>query len=237
MASVKLSTVRDIARLYADSRPGGGKKKFIENQKVNGLVNLALRELYELLVRAQGHEYYETVDTSLSTAAGVSTVALPATFFRLLSLALRWGPKDLEPVDALESIDDRAGLVRYGVWGRDSEKAFRLRGSVIEFFPTPTAVVALEIRHVPTFSDLTTEDSTFDSINGWERLVGLRVALEMLTIGGDSTTAVRQLYDGELERIQRIAGERAAAHPARVRDVVYEEGRRRGSWRRLGGVP
>lgn len=237
MASVALKDIRRLARLYADQRPGGGrKKKFIGDEDANALVNLALRELYELLVRAHGHEYYQTVDTSLSTASGVATVNLPTGFFQLLSLALRWTPKDIEPVDALESIDDRAGLVRFGVWSRDSAKAFRLRGGVIEFFPTPTMVTALELRYVPTFVDLATDTATFDSVNGWERVVALRTALEMLTIGGDATGAVQGLYETELERIARIASERAAAHPKRIRDVVYEEGRRRGSWRRLGGV-
>ena len=237
MASVKLSTVRDLARLYADERPAGGKNAFIADQKLDGLVNLAIRELYEMLVRAQGHEYYETVDVSLSTAVGVATVNLPATFFRLLSLGLRWTPKDVEPMGALESIDDRMGLVRYGVWGRDSDKAFRLRAGVIEFFPTPTSVTSLELRFVPAFVDLANDNATFDSVHGWEKLVALRVALEILTISGDPTGAVDKLYEKEIERVERIAGERAAAHPPRIRDVVYEESRRRGSWRRLGGVP
>lgn len=237
MASVALKTIRDLARLYADSRPGGGrKKKFIGDEPLNGLVNHALRELYELLVRARGHEYYETVDTSLTTATNVATVNLPADCFQLLSIALRWGTQDLEPLDALEAIDDRAGFVRYGVWSRDAEKAFRMRGNVIELFPTPKTATPLELRYVPNFTELTSDNATFDSINGWEKLVALRVALEMLTIGGDSTGAVEKLYEREFERVEGIAGERAAAHPKRVRDVVYEESRRRGSWRRLGGA-
>jgi hypothetical protein len=238
VASVALKDIRRLARLYADSRPGGGKKKkFIGDEELNGLVNHAIRELYELLVRARGHEYFETVNTSLSTAAGVATVNLPADHFQLLSLALRWSAKDIEPLDALEAIDDRAGLVRFGVWGRDSAKAFRMRQGVIEFFPTPTSITALELRYVPAFTDLATDTATFDSVHGWEKLVALRAALEMLTIGGDATSGVQKLYDKEYERVEEQAGERAAAHPKRIRDVVYEEGRRRGSWRRLGGVP
>jgi len=241
VASVKLSTVRDLARLYADERPGGAEDAFIPDADVNRLVNAAIRELYEMLVRARGHEYYETridgSDGTYKTTAGVATVTLPTDFLQLLSLALLWSARDIESVDALESIDDRAGLVRWGVWGRESAKAFRIRGNVIEFFPTPTASTFIELRYVPQFADLTEDADTFDSVHGWERLVALRVALELLTIGGDPTGAVQKLYDQEIERIERIASDRAAAHPPRVRDVVYEESRRRGSWRRLGGVP
>src|SRR5690348_11557061 len=112
------------ARLYADERPGG-EDAFIGDPDLIRLINLALAEEYDLLVRAGGHERYATIDTSLTTTAGTATIPMPTDFMELLSVHLNWGPRALEQVDALESIADRRDLMNLGVWSRDSAKAFR----------------------------------------------------------------------------------------------------------------
>lgn len=232
MALVKLSTFRELSRLYSDERPGG-ENAFISDDDVNKLVNLQLRETYDLLVQARGQEFFETKGT-LTTTANSADVSLPATFYQLLSLYVQWSATDLEPIEALESIDDRADFASHIPWGRDVMKTFRIRGAGIELFPTPTAETTLQIRYVPRFEDLVADDDEFDTVNGGERMIAYRVAADMLTIGKNSNVNVMQLYAAERERIERIAEDRAAAHPARIRDVRYGEQRRRTAWRRWG---
>lgn len=219
--TVTLSQLRDDARLYADERPGG-TSTFITNTEATRLVNLALCELYDLLVEARGHEYYETVDTSISTAAGTATISLPATFYQLLSVHLQWSSTDLEPVPALEHIQDRHWHTNLGTWAQHNPKAYRLRSTVLEFFPTPSSVVTVELRYVPAFTDLSADGDTFDGVNGWEKLVALRVACEMRAINQRPYGDLERMYERELERIRGLAADRAAQSPKTIRDVQPE---------------
>jgi hypothetical protein len=225
-ALVTRSALRDKARLYADMRPGG-TSEFLTNIEVNGLINGACAELWDRLVALRGHDYFETVNTSLPTVAGTATITLPADFYQLLAFDLAWASDRLEPVGAMQNIADRYQF--NGVaWAEGAPKAFRVRGSaagtqLLELFPTPTTAVNTAIRYVPSFTPIDTgtggDVATIDGINGWDKSVALRVAIEMRMVAGLSTADLARLYEAELERVDSIATERAASYPARVRDV------------------
>lgn len=224
--TVTLAQLRSLALLYADERPGGAST-FITTTEANQLVNLALTELYDLLVAARGHEYYETTTEAVSTTAGSATANLPSDFYELLALHLKWSATDIEPIDALEDIADRHRLVNWGTWSQWSPKAFRIRGTVIEFFPTPSTTTVLQIRYVPVFTDLAMDASTFDGVNGWEKLVALRAAIEMRAINRQPGGELERLYERERDRVEALAADRASATPKRIRDA-NPEGRRTG---------
>jgi hypothetical protein len=231
--AVTLATVRANARLYADERPGGSDT-FISEPECNRLINLALKEFYDLLVAARGHEYYETESTSIVTVAGTATYSLPADFYQLLSVDLRWATDRVEPVPALSSPADRHRFASSGLrWSENTPKAFRLRAGLIEFFPTPAgAPVTVVLRYVPTCPALTADTGaagSFDGVNGWDRLIALRVACEIRTINGLPATWLNSMYEQERDRIQALAAERAASHPATIRDV-NPEGSTTGAW-------
>ena len=227
--SVTLAILRKNARLYADQRG----RKFVEDDEANRLINLALAELYDRLLAAQGHEYYEIALTpptaeAITTADGTATYNLPDGFYRMLALDLAWATDRLEPVPALASIADRARFNGMG-WGEFTPKAFRIRGAqltgepaVLELFPTPTSAVATVLRYVPAFTDLANDSATFDGVNGWDRVVALRVAIEMRAIAGLESTSIQRLYEAELQRIDELATDRAATHAPTIRDVSPE---------------
>ncbi len=227
--TVTLATLRKNARLYADQRG----RKFVEDDEANRLVNLALAELYDRLVAAQGHEYYELElaapsAEAIETESGTATYALPTGVYRVLGFDLNWGTDRLESVPALASIADRSRFNGVG-WGEFTPKAFRIRGAqppgapmTLELFPTPTSAVAAILRYVPAFTDLANDTATFDGVNGWDRAVALRVALEMRAIAGLESTTIQGLYDRELQRIDELAADRAATHAPTIRDVSPE---------------
>jgi hypothetical protein len=232
--NVTIATVRENARLYADQRPGTSST-FVSDPEVDRLIHQAIRgEFYDLLVAARGHEYFETV-ASLTTVAGASTIDLPSDHYEFLSLFILWSATEAEPIDQLDSIDDRDQYIYPGAnWARETPKAFRLRGSVIELFPTPNVAQALELRYVPTYS----EASVFDAVNGWDKLVSLAVARELLIIQKLPTSQLQELYDETKQRVEMLAADRVASKPARVRDVVgYEDPRRRRRNWRYHGMP
>jgi hypothetical protein len=220
--TVTRAQLRKMARLYADQRPGGGST-FVTDEEYNDLLNLAAPELYDRIIAASGPDYFEEEDTSITTVAGTASYSLPATFYQLNACDLRWSvsPLRLEPVSELEHSADR---YKYNSceWGESSPKVQRIRKSLIEFFPTPTGAVTVVLRYVPTCPALTTDTSTLDGVNGWDKLIALRVAIEARAIEKVAAGDLRGLYEAELERIDQMAADRAAASAPKVRDVNPE---------------
>ncbi len=239
-ASVLASTIISDARLYADQRGAGvATSGFLTDVEVLRLVNQQIKELYDLLLSARGHDYYITESTiSIGVGLGVSSsssvYALPATFYQLKSVTLEWGTDDHELVKPLNSVSARANMVSpSGTWGRRCDKGYRMRGANIEFLPTPTSSVTCRLQYVPAFTDLATNGS-FDGVNGWEKLVAVGVAMEMLDIEEEGSGARLQgLFDRQMMRIRKLAADRDADNPTQIENV-YPEGPRN-PWYPTGG--
>lgn len=230
--SVTIDSILTKARLYADQRPGGANA-FISDTEGLSLVNGAVGELYDLLVALRGPEYYITDTTVALTTDNVATAAtdghvgrydLPADFYQLLAAAIEWDTDDIETLGDYTTVAQRAHYQNFSDWGRWSIKAYRLRGSQIELIPAPTTDETMRITYVPTFTDLTS-GQTFDTVNGWDKLVALKVAIEMREIEEQPVGHLEKLYERELQRVESLAAERDANSPSRVADVQPEGGR------------
>ena len=161
----------------------------------------------------------------LATVAGTPTVTLPATFYYLVSLHIRWTASRNEEVRELPAEGDRFILSDSGTWAENAPKCFRLIGNALELYPTPASVQTLVLRYVPTATQLTVLSDTTPSINGWHKLCALQVAKEMRMIRGLPNGMLEGAYQQELERITTVAAERALNEPARIRDVSPEVSR------------
>ncbi len=213
---VRLDDLRDLCRLYADQR----QSTFITDTELDSLINLKLGELYDMLVAARGHEHYQTDDT-VSIVSGTAAYALPEDFYQLLAVTLEWDSTDVEPVDALNSYQDiwAHSSYQYG-WNRWTCKSYRIQGANIVFYPTPQAAVTARLYYVPVFEDLVADSDTFDSVNGWHKMVALGVASEMREIEEESTgAALLQQHERERERIEQLAADRDASIEIQVRNV------------------
>lgn len=226
MATVTLETLIADAQLYADHRPGGTSSN-ITPTELTRLVNQALKEFYDLLIATRGQEYYIT-STTLSIVAGTATYSLPAAFYELGSVTLEWSATDHEIVRPLPALADRADYTPPLTWNRFTRKGYRIRGAQsgtiqIEFSPTPTSAVTARVQYIPAMTDIVAL-GTIDCINGWEKLVAMKVAIEILTIKGLSKqlALLRPLYDEQYERVQEMASSRDANEPGRIRDVQPE---------------
>jgi hypothetical protein len=231
-ATVTRYQVRALARLFADQRPDGGKKKFIEDPEINDLIDLAFAEHWDRLVAARGHEYYASKSTAISTANGTALYNLPADFYELLSFGLRWTVDRLERVRALNSLDD-AFQFNGLQWGEGTHKRYRVGNAQVELFPTPNAVVPTELRYVPTCPKLTTDEGaagSFDGVNGWHRVIALSVAMQMRMVAGRELGNLVELYDRDVERIEALAADRAAAAAPQIRDMNPEGFAGGGMW-------
>lgn len=240
MSAINRAYLRNLARLYADGRPGGSEAFVVDSDatanavSLDTLINGALAELYDLLVAARGHEYY-AADVDLSIVSGTATYALPATFYQLLSARIEWAEGRFEELFPA-SVLNRTRLENCLTWGEGTPKAYRLRGTqtasaqTFEIFPTPQGTATVAVRYIPAFSLLDDDTDTFDGVNGWEKLVALKVAIEYRTIAEKPLGPLPQLYQETLLRIQGLADQRNANFAEQVQNV-YPEGRRR----RFGG--
>lgn len=227
MATVTFLQLQTDTLLYADQRPGGANQH-VNPTELKRLINTAAREYWDLLVGIRGREYFAT-STPLSIVGNTATYNLPATLFTLLSITLEWDARTHEPVRPIDGTQSRAQYTNLGVWTPGSSKCYELRGSqsgpmVIDFLPTPASAVTARVRYVPVMTDLVNDGDTIDTVNGWDKLVTMKAAIEMLSIKGSTkqTAALQVLYEQQLQRITELAGERDASEPGQVRDVDPE---------------
>jgi hypothetical protein len=227
VATVTFLQLQTDSLLYCDQRPGG-TTSHVNPTELKRLVNNSLREFYDLLVRLRGKEYYNA-STTLAVVSGTATYNLPVTLYQLLSVTLEWNTRDHEVVRPVDGFPNRAAFVNGAIFQQWSPKAYALRGSqtgplVLEFLPTPSTAVTARIQYVPTMTELVNDGDTFDVVNGWDKLVTLKTALEILSIKGSTKQRglIETLYGEQLERIEALAGERDNSEPAQIRDVDPE---------------
>jgi hypothetical protein len=240
MSAINRAYLRNLARLYADGRPGGTEAFVVDSDATanavsfDTLVNGAAAELYDLLVAARGHEYYAD-EQEISVVAGTATYALETDFYQLLSVRLEWAEGQLEELTP-SAVRERTGYQNLLTWDRGTAKSYRLRGTqtasaqTLELFPTPTSSVTARVRYIPVFALLTNDTATFDGVNGWEKLIALKAAIEYRTIAEKPLGTLPQLYQECFSRIQSLADQRNANYAEQVQNV-HPDGHRR----RIGG--
>lgn len=212
-----------VADAYMYANQVSGSNAFVTTDQALRLANLACGEFYDLLVACRGHEYYIS-EGSIFITPGQSRYPLPEDFYELYSLTLNWGPQDVEEVPDYSSVRDRPRYMNGLPWARRSTKAFRLRNQEIEILPVPTGEVTGSLQYLPAFQDMVMGGGSFDGVNGWERLISLRTAMDMCAIAQRESAQLAQLYAAEKQRIEEMANDRAAQHPNQIRDVGPELG-------------
>lgn len=244
MGAVNRAYLRNLARLYADGRPGGSNAFIADSDAAanavsfDTLVNGALAELYDVLVAARGHEYYAT-DADIAIVSGTSLYSLPTDFYELLSIRLNWDSFFIEELHPMGVRERTRYEMLVGIFERGTPKAYRLQGTqtasarTVEILPVPTRAVTCRIRYIPLFANLVDDTSTFDGVNGWEKLVALKAAIEYRTVAEKPLGNLSQLYAECYARISALADQRNANYAEQVQQVHPERRRGRGA---VGGT-
>lgn len=237
MGSVNRAYLRNLARLYADGRPGDANAFVVDSDSnpdavsMDTIVNGCIAEWYDALVAARGHEYFLTTAT-LSITGGLATYTLPAGFYQLLSARLYWGPTDIEELSPV-GVRDRTMLDMVTTFARWTPKAYRLRGTqgggmrTFELFPTPpvgTTPVTCQIRYIPICSLLVDDTTTFDDANNSSDLVALKAAIKYRTIAEKPIGNLQNLYAECAARIEALADQRNANTAEQVGQAYPERG-------------
>ncbi len=237
MGSVNRAYLRNLARLYANGRPGGADD-FIPDTNTSSnavsldtLVNAAIAEWYDMLISARGHEYFLT-ETTLTIQPSTATYTLPADFYQLLSARLDWNSTDREELQPV-GVRGRTDLDMITVFGRWTPKAYRLRGTqaagmrTFEVFPTPSGgstPVTCTIRYIPICSLLTDDTTTFDDANNTSDWVALSAAIKYRVAAEKPLGNLADLIQGCTSRIMALADQRNANSAEQVGQCYPERG-------------
>ena len=180
-------------------------------------VNQGCTELYDLLVEARGRAYFRATPSTITTATNTTRYALPASFYRLISLRVN-GPSGfcMEPF----SPQDEPMLREPGVTA-DKPTHYELQPGYVELLPAHRASLSVICDYVPVFTDLLDSSVTFDGINGWEQYPVEFAAREMFLHDGEKSDAATCTAKMDLlaKRIASLAPKRDAFRAERVKNV------------------
>lgn len=231
--AVTLAELRSGAYLYADERPGG-TDSVLEPVEVDRIINGVLSELWELFVSAREDDGHTKSKTG-ATVANQASYSLPDDFFQRRALELNWSAQDIEEVDQIQ-LSERNQYTLNNTWGRGSPKGFRMLNvsgqRKLVLYPTPTSAVTYTLFYVPKAPLLMNPADEFDVVNGGGKLVSLGAAIEMRAIMQNEASDLKQMYADQFARVERMARDREATVPNRIRDVHPEEQTRPWHWRR-----
>lgn len=193
--SVTLQTISDRARIHADMRETG----FIDDTEMLSLINDVYPELYDELVSV--YENYYSSTSTITLTPGTTSYSLPADMYKILSM------------DFQVSGGSYVTLYPYMEGERNTVTASNTS------IPSGT----VRIRYVPAPTTFTSLAQTVDGVSGWDRLLSLLVAIDMLDAEESDSAALTRKYARTLDRIRSMAPSRDAGNPARVVDITMNQ--------------
>ncbi len=227
-------------RLSAQQKADMVNSQFITLPEWNTFLNLAMYELYDLLIAAYGNEYFMAPRARFQTDGSSFAFPLPngviefqdangddiaaVPFYKLLGvdLGLNSSQNAWVTVNKFNLIDRNKYLypnsqsTQYGVFNMQ----YRLMGTKIEFIPTPSANQTIQLLYIPRLRQLLQDtDVTTIGFSGWLNYVIVRAAKYAL----DKEESDSSKCDAELlflkERIEAMAENRDAGQPDTISDI------------------
>lgn len=156
-----LTQITANVRQFTDT---GGTNALVRHPTANlyDYINRGLGSLHRLLTEQLPDQRFLS-STTVTTESGVTEYDLPADFDHLISIDLSAnGGKTW--LTAYE-MHERAALTDPSTGSISQPMFYRLRGSSIEYLPSPNGVYTSTLWYVPTPTQLATGSDTFDTIN------------------------------------------------------------------------
>ncbi len=234
--------------------------QFVTTAEWNSYINLAMYELYDLLVTefedyfmaapvqfvANGSQFlYPLPDGKIQFTNPLTAQVGPAqAFYKLLGcdLALNNSANAYVTINKFSFVDrnrfvyPNTASTIYGVFNLQ----YRVMGSNIMFIPTPSGNQAIRLWYIPRLQELLADtDVTAMSISGWIQYVIIRAAKYAL----DKEESDTSKLDTELVyikgRVEETAANRDAGMPDKISDTRqgdWSNGWRGGSSGSIGGA-
>lgn len=168
---------------------------FVTDTEMNQLCNTNLSWLYDMLVAASPPYYYST-DGTVSVVAGTTSYTLPADFRSLIQVFWQVSAGVYRPIYPIVDTN------------RESYQPPQVSGTVI-------------LRYVPAPPVLSTDSGatgTFDGVSGWDELIVMRMARDMLTKEESDVQWLDMKIAELVDRISRNAKGRSVGIPQQTQN-------------------
>jgi hypothetical protein len=184
----------------------------------NDYINRALGSLHRKLTTALPDQRF-LASTTITTVSGQTTYSLVSGFDTLISLEMptngtrRW-------LEAYEMVE-RPDIISPDVAPTGIPTVYRLRGSNIEFLPTPNDEYDILVWYVPAASQLVSDVSNYDTINRLDDYV-IAYAARFIAVkdkNWDLANQCKALIDEMQPEIEALGRNRDRNSPPRVLDV------------------
>lgn len=190
--------------------------------EIDGLINTAYAELYEILVQS-GRHYFEA--TQVITTAGTNTVALQANY--LATLRVDWIPSTGRRIRLREV--QVAELERWPAIGSFAS-GYRVVGTNLLLYSTPPAGQTYEHLYVPACPILAVDGDTVDGVGGWEEFLVVDAAIRVGIKEETDVGVLLQEREQLRARIAQAAEDRQLLSTSRVIDAGDQGPRDEGAW-------
>ena len=161
----------------------------VDAAEVIDLLNEKITRVWDLLVMAAPPDYY-TTDIEYTTATAQESYDLPLDFYKVRRVWEVIGTR-VKPLDYID----------------DSQR---------HLFETATGGQTVRLRYIQCAPTLDDDAATFDGVNGWEELIVLDAAIDILNKQERNPAALLERRAGEERRIQGMAF-RDAGSPGKIR--------------------
>lgn len=213
MDTVTLLQLRNRVRQRADIENFTDR---FPDAELTSYINRSARRLRNKLTSAYGAHYYESSNT-FSTTANTAAYTLPTDFYQLISVEATISSQ-LVPLKRY-NVNERPWLRNVGAWGLGpTVPLYRLRGNTLDLSPAPDSVYSVTVYYVPTFTDLSADGDTLDSVSGWDEWVVVDCAIKCFLKDDRDPGALLDERAGLEAEIQSLASARDEGSPERVTD-------------------
>lgn len=248
-SEMSLLQIRTMAKQKADRV----NSNFVTTAEWNNFINLAMYELYDLLITADEEYFVATPAQFLVSPVNTQTYLYPLpdgvtsfingitgnagyvapAFYKLkgVDLALNTAQNAWVTVNKFTFMDrnkfiyPNTSSTIYGVFNLQ----YRLLGNNIEFIPTPSANQYIRLWYIPRLTALLADtDVSSTSISGWIDYVITRAAKYALDKEESDSSQMTMELVALKERIEGASANRDMGQPDRISDV--RQGSYGGGW-------
>ena len=197
------------------------RSNFVTDDEIIRYIDQAYTKLYDLIVSK--FENYYIAEHSFTTDGVNQFYDLPADFYKLVGidqLQNTSGSGDnaltVRPFNFNER--NRYNNILFAVTAAAFYR-YLIQGTKIKILPQPSAGITFKMWHIPAPAKITTSAQVIDGIAGWEEVVILTAAVQIMNKQELDSSALKREQLEAMDRVITMATERDAALPERVTDL------------------
>jgi hypothetical protein len=176
--NVTLDTLRKRVRFDADMENSrfGQPSQMLADERLDAIITDALRATYDLFLDKRGEQFItQQVTPAPALTSGSNIVTLSDDFYRLFQVEIQDGG-NFYP---LRHVNTREVWRFQNSLANPRRFVFRHEANTLRFFPTPSMGYTLRIWYAPVLLAPSVPSSTFDGVQGFERLTIARAVLDL----------------------------------------------------------